>query len=224
MFEAAFMRVALAASIAASVPLSVLGVYLIVRRMVFLGLVLANAATVGAAIGAGLCLVSRDHRCRRRPSDRAWSRRSSLIRDSSLASRSPRGRTRRPHQQPCSFWRERQRPMRIRSICFTATSSPSARVTRQVLGFLRWRSCTVHGVLQPRFLLITFDAEAAQVAGVNTRVWSICLNLSIGVAAAAAVHEIGTLVTFSLLTLPPMASLLVTRRIRSTFFVSAAIG
>jgi ABC-type Mn2+/Zn2+ transport system permease subunit len=50
MFEAAFMRVALIASVAASVPLSVLGVYLLVRRVVFLGLVLANAATVGAAV------------------------------------------------------------------------------------------------------------------------------------------------------------------------------
>ena len=44
------MRVALVASIAASAPLSVIGVYLIVRRVVFLGLVLANAATVGAAV------------------------------------------------------------------------------------------------------------------------------------------------------------------------------
>src|SRR5512147_1879508 len=50
MFEAAFMRVALLASIAASVPLSVLGVYLVSRRVIFLGLVLANAATAGAAL------------------------------------------------------------------------------------------------------------------------------------------------------------------------------
>jgi ABC-type Mn2+/Zn2+ transport system permease subunit len=62
------------------------------------------------------------------------------------------------------------------------------------------------------------------VAGVNTRLWSIGLNLSIGAAAAAAVQEIGALLTFSLLTLAPMASLLVTRRIHTTFLVSAAIG
>ncbi|HUK36151.1 MAG TPA: metal ABC transporter permease, partial [Vicinamibacterales bacterium] len=52
MFESAFMRVALVASIATSVPLSVVGVYLVVRRVVFLGLVLANAATVGAAVAS----------------------------------------------------------------------------------------------------------------------------------------------------------------------------
>lgn len=75
-----------------------------------------------------------------------------------------------------------------------------------------------------RFLLVTFDPEAASVAGVNTILWSLSLNLLIGVVAAAAVHEIGALLTFSLLTLAPAASLLVTRSIRSTFAVSATLG
>ena len=79
----------------------------------------------------------------------------------------------------------------------------------------------VHVLFGSRFLLVTFDAEAAQVAGVKTRLWSICLNLAIGAVAAAAVHEVGALLTFALLTLAPMASLLVTRRIRTTFVVSA---
>ena len=75
-----------------------------------------------------------------------------------------------------------------------------------------------------RFLLVTFDPEAASVAGVNTALWSLSLNLLIGVTAAVAVHEIGTLLTFSLLTLAPAASLLVTRSIRSTFATAAAVG
>src|SRR5690242_3687328 len=50
MFDAPFMRLALLASIAASVPLGLLGVYLVIRRVVFLGLVLANAATMGSAV------------------------------------------------------------------------------------------------------------------------------------------------------------------------------
>jgi ABC-type Mn2+/Zn2+ transport system permease subunit len=62
------------------------------------------------------------------------------------------------------------------------------------------------------------------VAGVDARLWSVGLNLSIGVAAAAAVHEIGALLTFSLMTLAPMASLLVARRILSTFVLAALIG
>ena len=44
------MRLALAASIATGIALGVMGVYLVIRRVVFLGLVVANAATLGAAI------------------------------------------------------------------------------------------------------------------------------------------------------------------------------
>jgi ABC-type Mn2+/Zn2+ transport system permease subunit len=88
----------------------------------------------------------------------------------------------------------------------------------------RWPSGAVHLLFGFRFLVVTFDAEAAQVAGVNTRLWSIGLNLSIGAAAAAAVHEIGALTTFSLLTLAPMASLLVSRRIHTTFVLAIVIG
>ena len=50
MFEPVFMRLALVASIATGVSLGVMGVYLVVRRVVFLGLVVANAATLGAAL------------------------------------------------------------------------------------------------------------------------------------------------------------------------------
>src|SRR5687767_13192001 len=50
MFEPVFMRLALAASIATGVSLGVMGVYLVIRRVVFLGLVVANAATLGAAV------------------------------------------------------------------------------------------------------------------------------------------------------------------------------
>ena len=82
----------------------------------------------------------------------------------------------------------------------------------------------LHVLFSRRFLLVTFDPEAAGVAGVSTGLWSLVLNLSIGVAAAAAVHEIGALLTFALLTLPAMAALLVTTSMRATFVMAAALG
>jgi hypothetical protein len=42
MFEPVFMRLALVASIATGVSLGVMGVYLVIRRVVFLGLVVAR--------------------------------------------------------------------------------------------------------------------------------------------------------------------------------------
>jgi ABC-type Mn2+/Zn2+ transport system permease subunit len=79
-------------------------------------------------------------------------------------------------------------------------------------------------IFMPRLLLVTFDPESAQIAGVNTRRWALALNLSIGVVASAAVHEIGALSTFALLSLPPMAALLVMGSIRSVFGLAAALG
>ena len=62
------------------------------------------------------------------------------------------------------------------------------------------------------------------LAGVNARLWSLGLNLLVGAAAAVAVHEIGALLPFALLTLPAMAALLVTTSIRATFTTAAALG
>ena len=75
-----------------------------------------------------------------------------------------------------------------------------------------------------RFLLVTFDPEAATVAGVNTRLWSLILNLAIGVAAAAAVQAIGALPTFAPLTLPAVAALLATRSVRATFATATVLS
>jgi ABC-type Mn2+/Zn2+ transport system permease subunit len=75
-----------------------------------------------------------------------------------------------------------------------------------------------------RFLLVTFDPEAATVGGVNTRMWAWLLNLTIGVAAAAAVQAIGALSTFALLTLPAAAALLAARSVRATFATAAVLS
>ena len=120
--------------------------------------------------------------------------------------------------------RRRRRPTRTRCTCCLAICWRSASA-------MPWASSSsplviglAHLLFSRRFLLVTFDAEAAQVAGVNARLWSLGLNLLVGVAAAAAVHEIGALLTFALLTLPAMAALLVTTNIRATFTTAAGLG
>ena len=75
-----------------------------------------------------------------------------------------------------------------------------------------------------RFILVSFDPEAARVAGVHTRGWLLALSLAIGVTAATAVEAIGALSTFALLALPSMTALLVTRSVRSAFITAAVLG
>ena len=223
MFEPVFMRLALMASIATGLSLGVMGVYLVIRRVVFLGLVVANAATLGAALAEAV----------------GWTPELTSLAAAVAAAAALGGveTSSRVSVESLMGW------------AYAAASSATVLVLSWVAG---GSSDTFHllfgnvlavqvadvfgltiisvviGVVQVlfarRFLLVTFDPEAARVAGVNTRLWSLALNLTIGVAAATAVNAIGALSTFALLTLPAMTALLATASVRATFISAAALS
>lgn len=217
------MRLALLASIATGAALGTIGVYLVIRRVVFLGLVLANAATVGAAVADVL----------------DWSPEIPSI-VAALVAALGLGLVQRPRRVSSeslmgwAYAAASSAPVLILAV----GAAPDADTLHMLFGNLLAVSVShtvglvtvalligvAHLLFSQRFLLVTFDAEAAEVAGVNARLWSLALNLLVGVAAAAAVHEIGALLTFALLTLPAMAALLVTTNIRATFTTAAALG
>jgi zinc transport system permease protein len=223
MFEQTFMRLAFLAALATGSSLGLLGVYLVIRRVIFLGLVLANAATVGVAVAE---LVH-------------WSPEvcSMVATVAAALGLGALQNLRRVSAESVMGW------------AYAAASSATVLILAGAAGadmdtlHLLYGSllavspghatgllllALAVGVVQllfgRRFLLVAFDPEGARVAGVNTPLWSLFLNLLIGIAVAAAVHEIGALLTFSLLTLAPTASLLATRSIRSTYLVSMVIG
>ena len=223
MLEPAFMRLALIASVAAGASLGIIGVYLVIRRVVFLGLVLANAATVGAAVAEVF----------------NWSPEVASV-VAAVAASLGLGLVQRPRRVSAEsligwgFAATSSAPVLV----LAAAGEPDADTLHMLFGNLLAVSVShaaglvlvalvmglAHVLFSQRFLLVTFDAEAAQVAGVNARLWSLGLNLLVGVAAAAAVHEIGALLTFALLTLPAMAALLVTTNMRATFITAAGMG
>lgn len=223
MFDSTFMRLALVASVATGASLGILGVYLVMRRVVFLGLVLANVATLGAAVAEAI----------------GWSPEAVSLAAAVAAAAilGEVGASNRVSAESLMGW------------AYAAASSATVLILSQVAGggshtmdllygnvlavpashvvgltVLAAAVVTAQIIFMPRFVLVTFDPESAQIAGVKTRRWSLVLNLSIGVAASAAVHEIGALSTFALLSLPPTAALLLMGGIRSAFAMSAAIG
>ena len=223
MFEPIFMRLALATAVAAGVSLGLMGVYLAIRRVVFIGLVLANAAAMGSALAQIFGW----------PPELASA---ALATACALALGSVQA-PRRVSLEAVMGW------------AFAAASSATVLILAQAaaadsdtlhllfgnllavsvshtvsLVLVAVAIIAVHLLFSRRFLLVTFDSEAASVAGVSTRFWSLILNLLIGVAAAMAVHEIGSLLTFSLLTLPAMGALLATSSIRATFTMAAVLG
>jgi zinc transport system permease protein len=223
MFEPAFMRLALIASLATGVALGIIGVYLVIRRVVFLGLVLANAAMVGAAAAEVF----------------HWTPEIASV-VAAVAAALGLGLAQRPRRVSAeslmgwAYATAAAAPVLI----LAAVAAPDADTLHMLFGNLLAVSVShavglvivalviglAHLLFSQRFLLVTFDAEAAQVAGVKARLWSLGLNLLVGVAAAAAVHEIGALLTFALLTLPAMAALLITTSMRATFITAAGLG
>ena len=223
MFEPVFMQMALLASIATGMSLGLLGVYLTIRRVVFFGLVLANAATLGAAVAeavgwppvslsvaagivvaAGLGEVSSSTRV----SDESlmgWAYTAAAAATVLILSQAAGGTVDTLH-------------LLFGNVLAIQTSHVIALVIEAAVVVV------LNGLLWRRFLLVTFDAEAAKVAGVATKWWALAINLLIGGVAAGAVHEIGALSTFALLTLPAMAALLVTASVRATFIVATTLG
>jgi ABC-type Mn2+/Zn2+ transport system permease subunit len=223
MFEPVFMRIALVASIATGASLGVIGVYLIIRRVVFFGLVIANAATVGAALaqalgwapegpslGAaiGAALLFGGTGTSRWVSPEAvmgWAYAAASSATVLLLALSPGGSTDAFH------------------LLFGNVLAVDA-FHAGVLSLIAAATLLCHALFGRRFLLVTFDVEAASVAGVDTRAWSLVLHLLTGVAVATAVDHIGVLSTFALLTLPSMTALLHARSMRLTFAIAAFLG
>jgi ABC-type Mn2+/Zn2+ transport system permease subunit len=223
MFELEFMRLAAVAGVAAALTLSMLGVYVVLKRVVFVGLALANLATLGAA----LALVLR------------WPVEltaivASLIGAAALAVlASPR---RVPPESLIGWVYAASAASAVILLTRSAGADNDAMrllfgnvlaVTRgEVLLLLGVAVVVVllHLVFAKRFVLVVFDPDAARAAGIAATAWTLLLYLTIGGATAAAVHETGALLAFALITLPAMAALLVTRGIRAAFVTAAAIA
>jgi ABC-type Mn2+/Zn2+ transport system permease subunit len=223
MFEPMFMRLAFLTAVAVGASLGLMGVYLVIRRVIFLGLVLANAAAVGVALAELF----------------QWSPEISSI-AAAVATALGLGTfqtLRRTSAESIMGWAYAAASSAT-VLILAGTAGADMDTLHLLYGSLLAVSTThavglfllalavggVHVLFGRRFLLVTLDPEGARVAGVKTPLWSLCINLLVGVVAAAAVHEIGALLTFSLLTLAPTASLLATRNIRSAFAASAGIG
>ncbi len=75
-----------------------------------------------------------------------------------------------------------------------------------------------------RFLLVAFDHEMAETLGIRTAAWDVLFYLSLGVAISLAIRTTGTLFVFAYLLLPPAAALFLVRRVGALLALSALLG
>ena len=82
----------------------------------------------------------------------------------------------------------------------------------------------LHTLFQKEIVFASFDRETAEAMGVRAPLWSGLLYFTIGLAIPVAAHAVGALPVFAFLTIPAAAALVLTRRLRLAFGTATALG
>ena len=93
-----------------------------------------------------------------------------------------------------------------------------------VLAAVTLLSAALHTVFQKEIVFVSFDRETAQAMGLDDRLWSGLLFFTIGLAIPVSARALGALPVFAFLTIPAAAALLVTSRLRPAFAIATALG
>jgi ABC-type Mn2+/Zn2+ transport system permease subunit len=82
----------------------------------------------------------------------------------------------------------------------------------------------VQALFYKEFVLVSFDPEVARTLGYRSARWELLWYLTLGVMIAVSIHVAGTLLVFTYLVIPPVTALLVSRRLSTVFFLSVFFG
>jgi len=82
----------------------------------------------------------------------------------------------------------------------------------------------MHLLFFKEFTFVTFDPETAATQGFKARAWEMVFYLIAGMVISFATHMVGDLFVFGFLVVPPVAAMLLTRNVKMIFVVSVLIG
>ncbi|MBC7788950.1 MAG: metal ABC transporter permease [Anaerolineae bacterium] len=77
-----------------------------------------------------------------------------------------------------------------------------------------------HALFYKEFLFVSFDRETARTLGYRVNFWNLLLYLTLGLVIAFAMQFAGVMLVFNFLVLPAVTGLLVSRSMAGTFFWS----
>ncbi|HET6437751.1 MAG TPA: metal ABC transporter permease [Anaeromyxobacter sp.] len=93
-----------------------------------------------------------------------------------------------------------------------------------VIGGVALLCLVLHALFAKELAFVSFDPETALALGMNVSFWDGLLFLTIGLAIPVTARALGALPVFAFLTLPAGAALLARARFRSAFLVAAILG
>ncbi len=82
----------------------------------------------------------------------------------------------------------------------------------------------MHILLYKEFLFISYDPEMAETLGYSTRGWTFLLYMTIGIMIAVAMRSAGVLLVFNFLVTPAVTGLLLGRNMRGVFLSAVISG
>ena len=220
MFQLPFMKMALAAASLVGVFFSYLGVMVILRRIVFVGIALAQMSALGVAVAIflekdptlfalgftiiGVLLFAPDYGGKTIPREvfigvgfaAAWALAILILSKAS-------------HGEASMLNLVRGNVL--------ATTMKDLKYLAIVLGGVG----IVHLVFYRSFLFSSFDPEMARTLKIPSGFWNFLFYLTLGIAVAAAIKVTGVLLTFAFLLLPGATALSLNRGLKVSYIVAA---
>ena len=81
-----------------------------------------------------------------------------------------------------------------------------------------------HGIFGKEFVFTTFDPETARTLGLPTKRWNLLLFLTFAVAISVSTRAIGALPVFAFMVIPPAVGLLVGGRLWQVFAIAVGVA
>ncbi|MBI2264809.1 MAG: metal ABC transporter permease [Armatimonadetes bacterium] len=221
--EPSFVQLALMASALTGIGCASLGVSVVLRRIVFVGVALAQLASLGVALAVwfdwnpltsalvttllGAAILALAPASRRLPTEGtlgtifvgAWA--FGIL----LLSRAPHGEEELHHL--------------LEGNVLGVTTSEITQMA-WVIGIV----LAVNWIFSKEIRLSGFDPEMAAASGIRAWFWNLVFYLSVASVISVAIHAAGLLLVFTMLVVPPQAGLVVCKRMRTTHIVSLIVA
>ena len=231
------LRNALLGSVVVGLVCPLVGVYFVLRRMIFLGVALPQLSAAGVAFAFLVTSLAGVHQ-HGAASERALALVGSLgfafIGLLVLAALERHGRETLEARIGITYafaaaasilfvsvdpYGEAEMTHLLRGDIVTTTTA-NLRLLTAVLGSV----AAALVALRKEFLLVSFDRDMAIVLGKRAALWDTLLYLLIGVTISFGVMTAGPLVTFGFLVAPPLTARLLTRHMLAFSLVAAGLG
>ena len=230
MFDAVFLfKDALYGAMVIALACSVLGVYVVLRRIVFVGAALAQLSSAGIALafwlaGLGIATTLTSHPI-------ALSLVATLAGVIFFATGGTRSRL--PHDATIGVTYAVAAAAGILLVAKARVGEAhDIFLQGNILGITRadfWALTAVaipvllvHVAFYKEFLFVSFDRETARTLGYNVRGWNLFLYLTLGIVIAFSMQFAGVLLVFNFLVLPAVTGLLASRSMRGAFTIAVA--